>query len=119
MSDPTNTIQTLNARMTELITALEAHPLITTPQPHPTIFYVLDFVRNSHSKLKSIDAQKLQSGDQSARSELQDIRGRNVLAGALIKGEGPMAQMMLMMGEGLPVEFGDDVKQKVDAVNSV
>ncbi|QMW45877.1 hypothetical protein AFCA_009970 [Aspergillus flavus] len=113
-----NTIQTLDTRLGELLAAIESHPMMTSSQPHPTGFYVHDFIRNTHTKLRSIDAQKLQAADPATVKEFQDIRGRNMLAEQLIEGSGPMAQMMLMMGGG-PLDFGDAIKQKVREVNAV
>lgn len=98
--------------------AIESHPMMTGSPPHPTGFYIHDFIRNTHNKLRSIDAQKLQSADPATVKEFQDIRGRNVLSEQLIEGSGPMAQMMLMMGGG-SLDFGDSIKQKAQAVNAV
>ncbi|KAE8339422.1 hypothetical protein BDV24DRAFT_135942 [Aspergillus arachidicola] len=113
-----NTIQILDTRVGELLAAIESHPMMTGPQPHPTGFYIHDFIRNTHTKLRSIDAQKLQAADPATVKEFQDIRGRNMLAEQLIEGSGPMAQMMLMMGGG-PLDFGDAIKQKAREVNAV
>ncbi|KAE8395273.1 hypothetical protein BDV23DRAFT_145530 [Aspergillus alliaceus] len=96
-------IETLDARMAGLLEALDSHPMVATSPPNPAGVYILDFIRTSHKKLKSLDAYKLQSGDQNAHAELQDIQGHNVLAGQLINGGGPMAQRMAMMGG--PVDF--------------
>ncbi|KAE8378546.1 hypothetical protein BDV26DRAFT_261355 [Aspergillus bertholletiae] len=109
-------VQTLDTRMGELLAAIESHPKMTGSQPHPTGFYIHDFIRNTHNKLRSIDAQKLQAADPSTVKEFQDIRGRNMLTAQLIEGSGPMAQMMLMMGG--PIDFGDAIKQKVREIDS-
>ncbi|KAF7617401.1 hypothetical protein AFLA_000075 [Aspergillus flavus NRRL3357] len=45
-----NTIQTLDTRLGELLAAIESHPMMTSSQPHPTGFYVHDFIRNTHTK---------------------------------------------------------------------
>ncbi|KAE8151890.1 hypothetical protein BDV25DRAFT_151931 [Aspergillus avenaceus] len=104
-------IEKLDRAMSEALAALQAHPSAT----HPTVFYVFDFVRNSHNKLKAIDANKLQAGDRAAKEEMSDIVGRNALAEGLCSGEGPMAQMMAMMGGG-SVDFGPEVREKLRAV---
>lgn len=47
--------QDIIAKLTELVTALEAHPSWTPPQPHPGLFHVWDFVSRSRYIMTELD----------------------------------------------------------------
>ena len=49
------TRQDIINKLTELITALEAHPAWTPPNPHPGLFHVWDFVNRSKYIMTELD----------------------------------------------------------------
>ncbi|KAL5358155.1 hypothetical protein BJX96DRAFT_146050 [Aspergillus floccosus] len=100
--------------MDDLINAFNAHSGLQPPSVNPTVFFIADFVRNTRAALGRIDKAKYQAGDVRARQELNEVVGRNGFANMLISDT--TGQLSAMTGGGGPVDFGDDIRAKVQAV---
>jgi len=89
------------------------------PNTHPTIFFMFDFIRNTHNQLLSIDLDKLQAGDPEAKKQASDVMGRNNFTNILIND--PTGKLALMTGgdPSNPVDFGADIKAKAQALLEV
>lgn len=87
------------------------------PNPHPTVFFLKDFIKNTHDQLKQIDADKLASGDKGARDALQEVVGRNQFASLLLNDSSGKLSLMTGSDPSNPVEFGPDIKAKAQALS--
>ncbi|KAF7718777.1 Uncharacterized protein PECH_004236 [Penicillium ucsense] len=112
-------IAALDAKMKELIEAFEAHPQMAAPTPHPTLFFLCDFVKNTHNSLKSVDANKYASGDHKARETVQEVVGRNQFTSVLANDNSGKLAMMTGGDPTNPIDFGHDIKAKAKAVAEV
>jgi hypothetical protein len=86
------------------------------PDVHPTIFFLFDFIRNTHRQLTAINLDKLRAGDPEAKSKATDVIGRNGFADLLI--HDTTGKLALMTGCSLDdqIDFGPDIKAKVQAL---
>ncbi|KAJ6133325.1 hypothetical protein N7471_008540 [Penicillium samsonianum] len=105
-------LQDLNAKMQALIDAFESHPQCQPPNTHPTIFFLYDFVRNSHNQLKAIDADKYAAGDNGAKTAVGEVEGRNAFANMLINDKSGKLSMMTGGDPSNPADFGAEIKSK-------
>lgn len=96
--------------------AFESHPQIQPPSPHPTAFFLLDFIRNSHRMLKEVDADKYAAGDNKAREAVDEVVGRNGFANVLLNDSSGKLSMMTGGDPSNPVDFGPDIKAKSKAL---
>lgn len=86
------------------------------PNPNPSLFFVFDFIRNTHRTLKSIDAEKFRTGDRDARAQAQEVMGRNAFANTLV-GDTSGKLALLTGGDPTdPVDFGDEIRSRARAV---
>lgn len=99
--------------------SFENHPLMQPPNTHPTIFFMFDFIRNTHNALLAIDADKLRAGDKEAKRQASDVISRNHFTNLLI--DDPTGKLALMTGGDPrnPVDFGPDIKAKAQALLEV
>lgn len=97
--------------------AFDAHPQMQPPNPHPTIFFLRDFVKNTHEQLKKVDGDKFAAGDQSARDAVQEVVGRNQFASLLLNDSSGKLSLMTGSDPSNPVDFGPDVKAKARALS--
>lgn len=86
------------------------------PATHPTIFFLMDFVRNTHQVLKRVDAQKYAAGEQAAREQVQEVVGRNQFACMLLNDSSGKLSLMTGSDPNNPVDFGPNVKAKARAL---
>lgn len=100
-----------------LTRSLDAHPQSQPPNPHPTIFFLKDFVKNTHDQLKQIDGAKLAAGDKSARDALQEVNGRNQFASVLLNDSSGQLSMLTGGDPSNPIDFGPDIKAKAQALS--
>ncbi|GES65363.1 hypothetical protein ATEIFO6365_0010028900 [Aspergillus terreus] len=107
-------ITELQSKMDDLLNAFGAHPGMQPPSVSPTVFFIADFVRNTRASLAQIDKAKYQAGDARARQQLNEVMGRNGFANMLISDT--TGQLSAMTGGGGPVDFGDDIRTKIQAV---
>ncbi|KAJ5623122.1 hypothetical protein N7490_011727 [Penicillium lividum] len=110
-------VQQLEEKMTALIEEFEAHPQVQPPNPHPTAFFLLDFVRNSHRMLKSVDADKYASGDNAANETVKEVIGRNQFANLLLNDSTGKLSLMTGSDPSNPIDFGPGIKAKANALN--
>jgi hypothetical protein len=83
------------------------------PDTHPTLFFLFDFIRNTHKQLKSIDASKLrEGGDADTQNSVAEVIGRNKFAKTLI--EDTSGKLALLTGgdPGKPLDFGEEIREK-------
>ncbi|KAL2009137.1 hypothetical protein VTN00DRAFT_7331 [Thermoascus crustaceus] len=102
--------------MADLLDSFEAHPLMQPPNAHPTVFFLFDFVRNTHRTLKSIDAEKLRAGDSESRQKANDVIGRNHFTNILVNDSTGKLALMTGGDPQNPVDFGPDIKAKAQAL---
>lgn len=88
------------------------------PNTHPTIFFLLDFIRNTHRMLKDIDA-KFAAGDSAARDAAQEVLGRNQFANVLINDTSGKLALMTGSDPTSPLDLGPDIKAKARALTEV
>ncbi|KAJ5459832.1 uncharacterized protein N7458_001384 [Penicillium daleae] len=112
-------LEALDAKMNELIEAFEAHPQLQPPTPHPTAFFLFDFIKNTHNALKRVDASKYASGDRQAREAVQEVVGRNQFASVLLTDSSGKLAMMTGSDPSNPIDFGPTIKAKAAAVTEV
>ena len=86
------------------------------PSVNPTAFFLYDFVRNTHTTFKNIDAEKFRSGDRQARDQAQDVFQRNAFANTLANDRSGKLALMTGGDPVNPVAFGDDIRQKTKAL---
>ncbi|CDM31911.1 unnamed protein product [Penicillium roqueforti FM164] len=115
MSDTIN-IQDMNAKMQALLehlnSAFEAHPQCNPPNRHPTIYFLYDFVRNSHNRLQAVDPNKYAAGDNAAKVAVDEIDGRNMFANTLVNDTTGKLAMLTGGDPSNPVDFGPQIKAK-------
>lgn len=87
------------------------------PSPHPTIFFLKDFVKNSHDQLKKVDADKFASGDNGAQDAVKEVVGRNQFATLLLNDSSGKLSLMTGSDPSNPVDFGSDIKAKARALS--
>ncbi|KAJ5970657.1 uncharacterized protein N7479_000575 [Penicillium vulpinum] len=109
-------LQELNAKMQALIDAFESHPGCQPPNTHPTIFFLYDFVRNSHNQLKAVDAAKYAAGDSAAKAAVVEVEGRNGFANILVNDTTGKLSMMTGGDPSNPADFGAEIKAKALAL---
>ncbi|PLB52405.1 hypothetical protein P170DRAFT_507203 [Aspergillus steynii IBT 23096] len=109
-------IDQLNTKMTEWLSAFKSHPQLQPPSPQPTLFFMYEFARNTHSMLEKIDADKYRASDPGALAQMKEVTGRNMFAKVLLNDT--TGKLGAMTGGGT-VDFGEEVKGKADAVNAV
>ncbi|KAJ5639506.1 uncharacterized protein N7484_007368 [Penicillium longicatenatum] len=107
----------LEQKMAELIDAFESHPQVQPPNPHPTAFFLLDFVRNTHRMLKTVDAAKYAAGDNDATETVKEVIGRNQFANLLLNDSSGKLSLMTGGDPSNPIDFGPDIKAKASALN--
>ncbi|KAL1963785.1 hypothetical protein VTN77DRAFT_7851 [Rasamsonia byssochlamydoides] len=106
----------LDKQMADLLESFESHPLMQPPNTHPAIFFMFDFIRNTHNQLLSIDADKLRAGDAEAKRQLTDVIGRNRFTNILINDTTGKLALMTGGDPRNPVDFGADIKAKAQAL---
>lgn len=89
------------------------------PNTHPTVFFLFDFIRNTHRELKQIDLDKFQAGDADARSQAQDVLGRNNFAHVLVNDTTGKLALMTGGDPTNPVDFGDEIRVKARELTEV
>ncbi|KAJ5864701.1 uncharacterized protein N7529_006617 [Penicillium soppii] len=105
-------LQDLSSKMQALLDAFEAHPECQPPNTNPTIFFVYDFVRNTHNQLKKVDAAKFAAGDSAAVGVVNEARGRNNFASLLINDTSGKMALMTGGDPSNPADFGAEVKAR-------
>ncbi|KAJ5668252.1 uncharacterized protein N7477_006822 [Penicillium maclennaniae] len=106
----------LDAQMTELLEAFEDHPQMQPPVTHPTVYFLMDFVRNTQKELKGIDAEKYAAGDQAAREQVLEVVGRNQFTYVLLNDSSGKVSVMTGSDPNNPVDFGANIKAKARAL---
>lgn len=86
------------------------------PTPSPSLFFVFDFIRNTHRSLQSIDATAFQAGDAGARSAAQEVLSRNAFASTLVNDSSGKLALMTGGDPGQQVDFGERIREKVKGV---
>lgn len=86
------------------------------PNPHPTAFFLLDFIRNSHKMVKTVDAEKYDAGDSGALETVKEVVGRNQFANLLLNDSSGKLSLMTGGDPTNPVDFGADIKAKAEAL---
>lgn len=86
------------------------------PATHPTIFFLMDFIRNTHRVLKGVNAEAYAAGDKTAREQVQEVVGRNQFACMLLNDSSGKLSLMTGSDPSNPVDFGADVKAKARAL---
>ncbi|KAJ5114733.1 hypothetical protein NUU61_000492 [Penicillium alfredii] len=112
-------IDKIDGQMVELIDAFESHPQIQPPNTHPTVFFLLDFIRNTHRMLKDVDPAKFAAGDSGARNAAQEILGRNQFANVLVNDSSGKLALMTGSDPNNPVDLGPEIKAKARALTEV
>ncbi|KAJ5613762.1 hypothetical protein N7528_007416 [Penicillium herquei] len=108
----TDRLQQLDQKMTDLIDAFESLPQVQPPNPHPTAFFLLDFIRNSHKMLKNVNAEQYASGDSAAHETVKEVIGRNQFANLLLNDSSGKLSLMTGGDPSNPIDFGPDIKAK-------
>ncbi|KAJ5918232.1 hypothetical protein N7454_010607 [Penicillium verhagenii] len=103
-------------KMEELIDAFESHPQVQPPNPHPTAFFLLDFIRNSHRMLKAVDADKYAARDPTAMETVKEVVGRNQFSNLLLNDTSGKLSLMTGGDPSNPIDFGADIKAKAGAL---
>ena len=86
------------------------------PSVNPTVFFLFDFVRNTHRLFKSIDVDGFKAGQRAARDKLQEVKSRNQFANILVNDSTGKLALMTGGDPANPVDFGDDIRQKAKAL---
>ncbi|KAH8703753.1 hypothetical protein BGW36DRAFT_369939 [Talaromyces proteolyticus] len=107
----------VDAQMAELLESFESHPLMQPPDTHPTLFFLFDFIRNTHRQLKTIDIEKLSAGDDEAKNQVTEVIGRNHFANVLINDTTGKLAMLTGGDPSNPVDFGPEIKRKAEALS--
>lgn len=104
--------RTYGMLLTCLNSAFKAYPQCQPPSTHPTIFFLFDFLRNSHNQLKAVDAEKYAAGDNAAKAAVIEIIGRNAFTNTLINDKSGKLSIMTGGDPSNPVDFGPEIKNK-------
>ncbi|KAK8909034.1 hypothetical protein QC760_003372 [Botrytis cinerea] len=113
--------------------ALEAHPLWSSNNPNPSIHFLWDFVKRGEYMLLEYDTilngRPLQHADQfrqgppgtgenAALKVFQEVCGRTMMLNMIVTDT--TGRMAMMMGSSGPsVDYGDNVRQAVKALEAV
>lgn len=89
------------------------------PNTNSNIFFVFDFIRNTHNALLAIDVDKLRRGDAEAKKQATDVISRNHFANLLINDTTGKLALMTGGDPRNPVDFGPDIKAKAQALLEV
>ncbi|GAD92244.1 conserved hypothetical protein [Paecilomyces variotii No. 5] len=109
----------VDRQMADLLDSFESHPRMQPPNVNPTIFFLFDFVRNTHRQLKTIDVDKLRAGDKAARQQVTEVLARNRFANELISDKSGKLAMMTGDDPRNPVDLGPDIRAKAQALLQV
>ncbi|KAF7131011.1 hypothetical protein CNMCM5793_003946 [Aspergillus hiratsukae] len=112
-------VDRIDAKMADLLSSFEAHPQMQPPNTHPTLFFLFDFVRNTHRELLDIDMDKFNAGDANARSQAQDVLGRNNFTNTLVNDTTGKLALMTGGDPTNPVDFGEEIREKAKALVEV
>lgn len=99
-------------RLTLRHRAFEQHPQMQPPETHPTVFFLMDFARNTQKVLRGIDAQKYAAGDQAALEQMQEVVGRSSFTCMLLTDQSGKVAIMTGADPNNPVDFGPNIKAK-------
>lgn len=83
------------------------------PRPHPTLFFLFDFIRNTQHQLQSIDPEKLARGDPEAKEQVNEVIGRNMFTKILIDDKTGKLALMTGCAPNDIVDFGDEIREKI------
>jgi len=89
------------------------------PNTHPTVFFLFDFIRNTHRTLKSIDAEKLRAGDRESKQKASDVISRSHFINVLVNDTTGKFALMTGGDPRSPVDFDTDIKAKAQALLEV
>ncbi|PKX91681.1 uncharacterized protein P174DRAFT_443658 [Aspergillus novofumigatus IBT 16806] len=113
-------VDRIDAKMEELLAyILRGPPANAAPNTHPTLFFLFDFVRNTHRELQEIDMDKFRAGDANARSMAQDVLGRNNFTNTLVNDTTGKLALMTGGDPNNPVDFGEEIREKAKALVEV
>lgn len=87
-------------------------------QPHPTLFFLLDFIRNTRRTLQAIDQEKLHAGDSESVAKAKDVTSRNMFTLVLVKDTSGKLALMTGGDPSDPIDFGDDIREKAEALSN-
>ncbi|CRG82913.1 hypothetical protein PISL3812_00260 [Talaromyces islandicus] len=82
------------------------------PDTHPTLFFLFDFIRNTHKQVQSIDPAKLRDGDANTKNSVAEVVGRNRFAKTLIDDRTGKLALLTGGDPGRPVDFGEEIREK-------
>lgn len=101
---------------TDNSSALASHPDVQPPKPHPTTFFLVDFIRTTRAQLRNINLQKLSEGDKKEQQILRDIVGRNWFANMILNDKAG-ALSLVTPGDGSnSIQIGPEIKEKAKAL---
>lgn len=93
--------------------AFEAHPRMQPPNPHPTLIFLFDFIRNTQHQLQCIDPEKLARCDPEAKEQATEVMGRNLFTKYLIDDRTEKLALMTGCEPDDTVDFGDEIREKI------
>ncbi|TGO56717.1 hypothetical protein BCON_0074g00120 [Botryotinia convoluta] len=123
----------IKTHLEKIIEALEAHPLWSSHNPNPSLFFLWDFVKCGEYMLLEYDnilnGCPLQHADQfrpgppgtgenAALKVFQEVCARTIMLNMIVTDT--TGRMVMMMGSaGPPVDYGDNVRQAVRELEAV
>jgi hypothetical protein len=82
------------------------------PETHPTVFFLMDFARNTQKELRVVDAQKYAAGDQAALAQVQEVVGRSLFTCTLLSDTSGKVSLMTGADPNNPVDFGPNIQAR-------
>ena len=99
---------------------MEANPRFDHDNPlcsPKSLFYTWDFVQRTRHNLSQISVAALQAGDKAAQDEFYDVNSRCAMTTVMIGDKSGKMLRAMVPGEQ-PVDFGDSVREKAQALST-
>lgn len=82
------------------------------PTPHPTAFFLLEFIRATREHLRNLDFQKLTEGANKEQQTMRDIIGRNWFAHMILNDQSGALSLITPSDGSDSIQIGPEVKEK-------
>ena len=108
------TAKCLLSRLDLVIFTIAHHPRYDINDPrnsHYTLHSLSDFLQRTYHRLKAIEFQKLDDGDEAAASAFEEVVSRVCMAHSMITDRSGVIISRVMGAATTPIDLGDDLRE--------
>ncbi|KAI9832845.1 MAG: hypothetical protein M1826_001011 [Phylliscum demangeonii] len=106
-------------KLTELMDAIQAHPQWQPPHNmHNKLYFIWDFIGRSRQMVIEVPQTQREKGADAANKQYNEAAQRLIFTRILMNDNSAKAAMVTMSDPARPVDFGPDVKRKMDEVDT-